>query len=165
MLDFGAIVGLHNLVGIMSLFEKREELVATLTAINDSQERFAWLLARGKAQVPMLAELKTAANQVEGCLSKLWFVAEYRDGRCYFKSDSDSLIAKGIAGLLCDFYSGSHPREILKIDPSFLGQVGISQHLTPNRRNSVSKVWTKIHTFADDCLETSSRESCSSLAS
>src|SRR5258705_828498 len=118
----------------MTLLEKQQNLIAALNAIKDAQERFAWLIAKGKAQEAMPAELKTEANQVEGCLSKLWFVPEFRDGRCYFQSDSDSLIAKGIAGVLCDFYSHSHPREILKIDPSFLGQVGISQHLTPNKR-------------------------------
>jgi cysteine desulfuration protein SufE len=144
---------------IMTLLKKQQDLIKSLEAISDAQERFAWLIAKGKAQEPMPADLKIDANQVEGCLSKLWFVSEDRDGRCYFKSDSDSLIAKAIAGLLCDFYSGSHPREILKVDPSFLGQVGISQHLTPNRRNSVSKVWTKIHTFAADCLEKRALES------
>ena len=147
----------------MTLHEKQQDLMAALLAIKDGQERFAWLVARGKAQPSLPAALQTEENLVEGCLSKLWFVSEYRDGRCYFQADADSLIVKAIAGLLCDFYSGSRPREILKIDPSFLGQVGIQQHLTPNRRNSLSRVWSKIHMFADDCLEKSSRESCSSL--
>ena len=148
----------------MTLLEKRQNLIGSLETIKDAQERFAWLITKGKAQEPMPAELKIDCNQVEGCLSKLWFVPEYREGRCFFQSDSDSLIAKAMAGLLCDFYSGSHPREILKIDPSFLGQVGISQHLTPNRRNSVSKVWTKIHTFAADCLEQRAQEAPSMMS-
>jgi cysteine desulfuration protein SufE len=78
----------------------------------------------------------------------LWFVAEVREARCFFLTDSDSLIVKGIAGVLSEFYSGATPREIVKLDPSFLGRAGIDQLLTPNRRNSLSRVWEKIHAFA-----------------
>jgi cysteine desulfuration protein SufE len=137
----------------MRLFEKRNEVLASLVAIKDGQERFAWLIARGKRQPALDSSLKTEAYRVEGCLAKLWFAAEFRDGRCYFHTDADSMIVKSIAGLLCEFYSGSHPREILKLDPSFLAEGGINQHLTTNRRNSLSKVWGKIHTFASECLE------------
>ncbi|HUR46065.1 MAG TPA: SufE family protein [Candidatus Saccharimonadales bacterium] len=147
----------------MTLLEKQRELLAALAAIKDGQERFAWLIHKGKSQAALPATLKTPENRVEGCLSNLWFVPEFRDGRCWFESDADSLIVKSIAGLLCDFYSGSHPREILKLDPSFLGEVGINQHLTPNRRNSLSRVWTRIYGFASECLESAAKESSSLL--
>ncbi|MDB6031915.1 MAG: Fe-S metabolism protein SufE [Verrucomicrobiales bacterium] len=137
----------------MRLREKKNEVLASLISITDGQERFAWLIARGKRQAALDPSLKTEAHRVEGCLSKLWFAAEYRDSRCYFHTDADSMIVKSIAGLLCEFYSGSYPHEILKLDPSFLAEVGIHQHLTSNRRNSLSKVWGKIHTFASECLE------------
>jgi cysteine desulfuration protein SufE len=96
----------------MTLFEKKQQLIAALAAIKDGQERFAWLIARGKGQPPMPAALQIDENRVEGCLSKLSFVAEFRDGRCYFQAEAGSLIVKAIAGLLCEFYSGSRQREI-----------------------------------------------------
>jgi len=149
----------------MTLLQKQQDLTAALAAITDAQERFAWLVNKGKSQASLDPEFRSDHHLVEGCLSKLWFVPEYREGRCYFQADSESVIAKAIAGLLCDFYSGSHPREILKIDPSFLAQVGITQHLTPNRRNSLSKVWTRIHTFAADCLEQRAHDTASLMSS
>ena len=149
----------------MTLLEKQQELMAALAAIKDGQERFAWLINKGKSQPAIPAPLKNQENRVEGCLSNLWFLSEYRDGRCWFRSDADSLIVKAIAGLLCDFYNGSHPREILKVDPSFLAQVGINQHLTPNRRNSLSKVLTRIYGFASACLESEAKEDCPVLVS
>lgn len=93
-------------------------------------------------------ELRTDTYRVEGCLSNLWFVPEFRDGRCYFKVDGDSHIVRGIALLLANFYSGELPAEILKHDPIFLSEVGITQHLSPNRRNGLSRLWEKIRTFA-----------------
>ena len=94
------------------------------------------------------APLRVEAFRVEGCLSKLWFVPEFRDGRCWFRSESDSLFVKAMAGLLCDFYSGHTPEEIAALEPDFLRNVGFSHHLTPSRRNALGRVWQKIRAFA-----------------
>ena len=40
-------------------------------------------------------------------------------------------------------------RDILQVDPEFLGAVGITQHLTPNRRNGLANLWQKIKGFCD----------------
>lgn len=85
-----------------------------------------------------------------GCLANLWLVAETREGRCHFQCDSDSQIVRAVAGLLCDFYSGHTPAEILALEPDFLEQVGINQHLTANRRNVLSRVWERIRGFAEE---------------
>jgi cysteine desulfuration protein SufE len=75
--------------------------------------------------------------------------SEFREGRCFFVCDSDSLVVKAVAGLLCEFYSGQPPAEILAHDPAFLAPFGITQHLTPNRRNALARVWEHIENFAE----------------
>jgi cysteine desulfuration protein SufE len=132
----------------MNLLEKQQELLNTLSGIKNSQERFAYVVTRGRKSPSLDPSFKTDAYRVEGCLAKLWFVPRYSDGKCFFATDSDSAIVKGIATMLCDFYSGHSPEEIVTIDPSFLEQAGINQHLTPNRRNSLSKIWEQIRAFA-----------------
>lgn len=132
----------------MTIAEKKEAVLAQLAAIKNSQERFAHLIAHGRQQAPLEAAFKTDTFRVQGCLAKLWFVSDVRENRCYFRADSDSAIVKGVASVLCDFYSGHTPEEIVTIDPSFLEKVGITQHLTPNRRNSLSRIWEKIRGFA-----------------
>jgi cysteine desulfuration protein SufE len=132
----------------VSLGEKRQQLEAVLRPLKGGQARFAWLVERAKSRPSLDPALKIEANQVEGCLSKLWVVAENRGELCYFAADSDSLIVKAIAGLLCDFYSGQAPADIIAHDPAFLKELGISQHLTPNRRNGLAKVWERMRSFA-----------------
>lgn len=132
----------------MSLAEKQRELTAELAALKNGQDRLAHLVARAKRRPALAAELRVEANLVPGCLAKLWFVPQFRDGRCFFACTSDSLVVRAIAGLLCEFYSGTAPAEILAHDPAFLGPLGITQHLTPNRRNALSKVWERIRGFA-----------------
>jgi cysteine desulfuration protein SufE len=133
----------------MKLEDKKRELQAALGAINGPQERLGWLVERARERPLMPVELRVDAHRVYGCMSRLWLVAEFRDGRCSFTSESDSLIVKAIAGLLCDLYSDQTPNEIVSITPDFLAELGINQHLTPNRRNALSSVWEKIRSFAE----------------
>jgi len=145
----------------MTLAKKRDALIAELSAIKNGQERFAQVVQRRRDEPPLDAAFKVDAFRVEGCLSKLWFVPSFREGRCYFQSDSDSAIVKGIAGLLCEFYSGHLPAEIVAVEPTFLSDVGISQHLTPNRRNGLARLWRQIQAFAQNQIKTDSRSQSS----
>ena len=132
----------------MTLAEKQVQLAAELGAIKNGQDRLALLVARARNRPPLAPELRVDKNLLPGCLAKLWFTAEFRDGKCFFHCDSNSLVVKAIAGLLCDFYSGHTPAEILAHDPAFLAPLGITQHLTPNRRNALARVWETIREFA-----------------
>lgn len=133
----------------MDLAEKQLQLTRQLAALKNGQDRLALLVELAKKRPPLAPELRVDGNLIPGCLAKLWFVCQFRDGKCFFNCDSDSLIVKAIAGLLGEFYSGLPPAEILAHDPGFLAPFGITQHLTPNRRNALSKVWDKIKRFAE----------------
>ncbi len=105
-------------------------------------------MEQARQRPALAAELKTEAHRIPGCLANLWLVAEFREGLCWFQCDSDSQVVRAVAGLLCDFYSGQKPAEIVAVEPGFLEQVGINQHLTSNRRNVLSRVWERMRTFA-----------------
>jgi cysteine desulfuration protein SufE len=133
----------------MNLAEKQAEITAQLAPLKNGQDRLAFLVEKVKARPPLAPELRVEENLIPGCLAKLWFVAHVRAEKCFFDCDSDSLVVKAIAGLLCEFYSGQAPAEILAHDPKFLAPLGITQHLTPNRRNALSKIWEHIRQFAE----------------
>jgi cysteine desulfuration protein SufE len=128
--------------------EKQRQLTAALGALKTAQDRLGYVVGRGRSAPPLESEFKTEAFRVEGCLAKVWFVPEFAGGRCQFRADSESAIVKGIAVLLCDFYSGQPPAEVVQTSPAFLEELGITQHLTPNRRNSLGKIWQKMQAFA-----------------
>ncbi|HEY5345768.1 MAG TPA: SufE family protein [Verrucomicrobiae bacterium] len=133
----------------MTLAEKQRQLTAELAALKNGQDRLAFLVEKAKVRPPLAPEFRVEENLIPGCLAKLWFVPQFRNKKCFFNCDSDSLVVKAVAGLLCDFYSGHAPAEILAHDPKFLAPLGITQHLTPNRRNALSKIWERISQFAE----------------
>ena len=119
-----------------------------LAGLKDARERLAYVVECGRQQPPLEAALKAESTRVEGCLAQLWLVASFANGKCYFRTDSESAVMKGVAALLCDFYSDQSPAEIVETDPTFLKQSGITQHLTPNRRNGLTRIWETIREFA-----------------
>jgi cysteine desulfuration protein SufE len=132
-----------------SLNDKKDELLAELALFPDPLARLEYLIDEARAMESLPPDLCTEDRLVEGCMSNLWFLAERRDGRCWFRCQADSLVVKSIAGLLCRFYSGAAPAEILALDPSFLREAGITEHLSTNRRNALTKVWSRIRTCAE----------------
>jgi len=136
----------------MTLEEKKNALVEEITLIPDPYERLGYIVDRGKKAKGLPEDLRIDSFKIEGCMSQLWVVPCYQNGLCDFQSESDSAIVKGIASLLCDFYSGARPEEIVKTDADFLGDVGITQHLSPNRRNGLSRIVESIQRFAQSCL-------------
>ena len=135
----------------MNLKEKKESLVAEITLIPDAYERLGYIVDRGKNAEGVPEDLRIDTFKIEGCMSQLWVVPEYRNGLCYYQSESDSAIVKGIANLICNFYSGELPKEIMETSADFLSEVGITQHLSPNRRNGLSRIIESIQRFAKSC--------------
>ena len=136
----------------MNLEEKKKALIEEITLIPDAYERLGYIVDRGQKARGLTEDLRIDSFKIEGCMSQLWVVPSFQEGFCQFRSESDSAIVKGIASLLCDFYSGAKPKEILQTDADFLGQVGITQHLSPNRRNGLSRIVESIQRFAQSCL-------------
>ena len=135
----------------MNLKEKKESLIAEITLIPDAYERLVYIVDSGKNSEGLSEDLRIDTFKIEGCMSQLWVVPKYKNGLCHYQSESDSAIVKGIAKLICDFYSGALPKEIVETSADFLSEVGITQHLSPNRRNGLSRIVESIQRFAKSC--------------
>lgn len=135
----------------MSLKEKHAEIIAELEPFEDPQERFQYIIDCAKSAPELPEALRRDEFLVEGCTSQLWLVPAFENGICRFRVDADAVIAKGIALLICNYFDGASPAEILADDADFLVSVGIDQHLSPNRRNGLANLVAKIHAFAKIC--------------
>ena len=132
----------------MSIVAKKQQLIEDLSIIEDPHERLGYIIDLGRSAEGLDDSLKTEKYRIEGCISNLWLVPELKDGKCYFSADSDAMVTKGFASLLCQLYSGYTPDEVLMVDPGFLSEVGVTQHLSPNRRNGLTQVGQRIQSFA-----------------
>ena len=133
----------------MSIEEKRAQLVDELMPFEDPFERFAYVIDRAKGLETLADEYKIDPILIKGCISQLWIFPQFREGKCHYRADSDAAITKGTAGLLCELYSDETPESVIELEPDFLAEVGITQHLSPNRRNGLTSVRQKIKAYAE----------------
>lgn len=132
----------------MTLAEKQRQLVADYSVIDDPQERLAAVVDKARRRPPLAETERTEANRVQGCVSLAWVVGDVRDNHCFFRSDADSPLVRGLLVLLCDFYSGVTPADVLATEPALIEQLGLDRNLSPTRLNGLRSVRTIIRDFA-----------------
>ena len=133
-----------------SLRPHQDGRLAPLLQISDAQARLARLVEEARRRAPLVPALRVETNRVEGCLVRVWFVAEFGEGRCHFQCDSDAVSLKAVGGLLCELYSGQTPEEILATSSGVLGPLHILHQLAENRQRTIARIEEKIHHFAQE---------------
>jgi cysteine desulfuration protein SufE len=83
----------------------------------------------------------------------VWFVAERRDGRLYFRAISDAAIVSGLIALLLRLYNGRDPQDILDSPPDFVTALQLESHLSPTRSNGLGSMLKAIRGYAAEALE------------
>jgi cysteine desulfuration protein SufE len=91
---------------------------------------------------------------VRGCVSQVWLELEARPGLdggkiLHYAGDSDSHLVRGLIAITLALYSDRTADEILAADARALFQeLGLEQHLTPQRSNGVRAMIERIRTDA-----------------
>ena len=133
-----------------TLLEHQQQRLVPLLQIGDSQQRLARLVEEARRRPSLAPALRLEAHRVEGCLVRVWFVPEFRDGRCFFHCDSDAVSLKAVGGLLCDLYSGHSSEEIAASSSGVLEQLTIQHQLAENRQRTIARIEEKIRSFAEE---------------
>ncbi|HRI13226.1 MAG TPA: SufE family protein [Verrucomicrobiota bacterium] len=139
-----------------SLAERQASLVAGLAQLRDPQARLTWAVERARQRNHLPDRLRLDEFRVTGCLVRLWLVPEFREGKCWFQTDSDAVTLRATIGLLCDLANGCEPSELAQWNPDFLERLGLLRQLAENRRATVLRVAELIRTFAKQSAPPSS---------
>jgi cysteine desulfuration protein SufE len=131
-----------------SLLHRQHQRLAPLLSIGDPQARLARILHDAVRYPALESPHRIEGNRVEGCLVRFWFVAEMREGRCFFRCDSDAVSLKAIGSLLCELYSDATPEEIVASPSGALKHAGVLQQLAENRRKTLGRLEDKMRHFA-----------------
>ena len=114
-----------------------QDVIENFELLDDWEARYAYLVELGEALPPLDDRLRTDANQVKGCISKVWVCPVSRPGvdpRIDFVGDCDTAIIKGVLALLIELMSGHTPAEIEAMDiDGLFAELQLAEHLSPNR--------------------------------
>ena len=121
-----------------SIDEIQDEIIEEFSVFDDWMDKYALLIDLGNA-LPTLDE---------GCQSRVWLQADYREGSVYFEAESDAIIVKGIVSLLVRVLSGHTPDEILNAHLYFIDRIGLNEHLSPTRSNGLVAMVKQMRMYA-----------------
>ena len=128
--------------------EKQDEVIEEFEGFTDWMDKYQMLIDLGNDLEPLDAKYKTEQNLIDGCQSRVWLQADYKDGLLYFTADSDALITKGIIALLIEVLSGQAPKDIADADLYFIDRIGLRDHLSPTRSNGLLAMVKQIKMYA-----------------
>ena len=126
-----------------------DEVIGTFAMLDAWEDRYRYLIDLGRTLSGLSEEERNEHNRVRGCASQVWVVTDRaqrgEETVLSFRGDSDAHIVKGLVALVLAFYSGLSAKEILERDiaPLFK-QLGLSEHLTPQRANGVRAMVERI---------------------
>ena len=132
----------------MTINEAQDEVIEEFSDFTDWMDKYQLLIDLGGELQPLDDKYKTGDNLIDGCQSRVWLQADYRDGRIYFTAESDALIVKGIIALLIRVLSGHTPQEIIDADLYFIDRIGLKEHLSPTRSNGLLAMIKQIRMYA-----------------
>ena len=107
-----------------------------------------YIIELGKKINPLPEELRIDDNIVKGCQSKVWLVADYQGGNVNFIADSNTMITKGLVGMLIRVFSGQTPIDILQSDLYFIQKIGMSRFIGTQRSNGFASMIKQMKLYA-----------------
>lgn len=128
--------------------EIQDEIIDEFSVFDDWMDKYALLIDLGNSLPPIEEKYKTNENLIEGCQSRVWLQADYRDGCIWFEAESDAIIVKGIVSLLVRVLSGRTPDEILNANLYFIDRIGLTEHLSPTRSNGLLAMVKQMRMYA-----------------
>lgn len=128
--------------------ETEQEIIDEFALFDSWDDKYEYIIDLGKRLQPLASEHKTDDNKVRGCQSTVWLIAEFNDGKVFFKAESDAVIVKGLISMLIRVLSGHTPDEILASKLDFITQIGMTTHLAQTRSNGLLSMVKQMKNYA-----------------
>lgn len=125
-----------------------QEIVEEFALFDSWDDKYEYIIDLGKRLLPLDEQYKLDINKVKGCQSTVWLVADYRDGKVFYKAESDAIIVKGLISMLIRVLSGHSADEIIDAKLDFIRQIGMTTHLAQTRSNGLLAMVKQMKNFA-----------------
>ena len=131
-----------------SIEEIEKEIVEEFSLFDSWDDKYEYIIDMGKKLPALEEEHKKDENKVKGCQSTVWLVADYKNGRVYYKADSDAVIVKGLISMLIRVLSGQSSDDIVNAKLDFIREIGMMSHLAQTRSNGLLAMVKQMKNYA-----------------
>ena len=128
--------------------EIEKEIVEEFSLFDSWDDKYEYIIDLGKKLPPLEDQYKKDENRVRGCQSTVWLVADYKDGRVFYKAESDAVIVKGLISMLIRVLSGQPADAIVNARLDFIKEIGMMTHLAQTRSNGLLSMVKQMKNYA-----------------
>ena len=139
---------MSSLNGHKKIEEIEREIVEEFSLFDSWDDKYEYIIDLGKKLAPLDTKFKKDENRVRGCQSTVWLIAEYKNGRIYYRAESDAIIVKGLISMLIRVLSGQTPDDIVEAKLDFLSEIGMMTHLAQTRSNGLLAMVRQMKNYA-----------------
>lgn len=133
----------HKTIG-----EIENEIVEEFSLFDSWDDKYEYIIDLGK-KLPLLDDkYKIDENRVRGCQSTVYLVADYKNGKIFYKAESDAVIVKGLISMLIRVLSGQKPDDIISAPLNFIREIGMMTHLAQTRSNGLLAMVKQMKNYA-----------------
>lgn len=128
--------------------ETENEIVEEFSLFDNWDDKYEYIIDLGKKLLPLEDQYKKDENKVRGCQSTVWLTAADKDGKIYYKADSDAVIVKGLISMLIRVLSGQNADDIMNAKLDFINKIGMMNHLAQTRSNGLLAMVKQMKNYA-----------------
>lgn len=128
--------------------EREDDITDEFSLFDNWEEKYEYIIDLGKKLEPLEDKYKVGDNIIKGCQSTVWLVSDFREGKVFYKADSNAVIVKGLISMLIKVLSGNKPDEILNAKLDFINDIGMMAHLAQTRSNGLLSMIKQIKNYA-----------------
>jgi cysteine desulfuration protein SufE len=130
-----------------------ESIKSDFEFLDDWEDRYRYVIELGRELPPLAPEEKSEATRVRGCASQVWLVvdrpSDAAPGTLHFRGESDAHIVQGLIAILSAIYNGRTAQDVINTDAfALFNELGLSDHLTPQRSNGLKSMIERIRAEA-----------------
>ncbi len=127
----------------------QNEIVAEFEILGDDREStIFYIMELGGNLEPYPEDLRKEEYIIQGCQSKVWLVAEEKEGKVHYRADSNTDITKGLISLLIRVLNHRSPKEILEANLDFISRIGMGNILGSQRSNGLAAMMNQMKRYA-----------------
>src|SRR5215211_9365333 len=128
--------------------EIENEIVDEFSLFDNWDDKYEYIIDLGKKLAPLEDQYKKEENRVRGCQSTVWLVSDYKDGKLFYKAESDAVIVKGLISMLIRVLTGQTPDDIVNAKLDFIREIGMMSHLAQTRSNGLLSMVKQMKNYA-----------------
>lgn len=129
--------------------EVQDEIVSEFEILGDDKEStIFYIMELGGNLKPFPESERKEENIIKGCQSKVWLIADEKEGKVQFQADSNTDITKGLISLLIRVLDNRRPDEIIHADLDFIQKIGMGSIIGSQRSNGLAAMIKQMKLYA-----------------